>query len=264
MRRKQSSATGKAGSETSRAAGNGHPAGWGPDAAWPRAVTAAASRAAGVASGGTPFIVRRILSLAVGVLIGQWLAWSAGPSPAEFHARSLAAWERRDYAGALGSWSEGATLRPDDPLLQYRRATALARLGQWWARFLGDTGSSVTIVAPALAASLGLLRSAGPGVELQTVAGPTAGPAARLASLRVGEAELRDVPVVVHDPGPGDGRPVPPHARRAPSPAPSAPAVPPLIHCAGARPNGGRIPLTREPAGLGHEGAEIPNTRSAS
>ena len=74
--------------------------------------------------------------------------------------------------------------------------------GEWRARFLVDTGSSVTIVAPALAASLGLLRSVGPGVELQTVAGLTAGPAARLASLRVGDAELRDVPVVVHDPGP--------------------------------------------------------------
>jgi clan AA aspartic protease (TIGR02281 family) len=210
------------------------------------------------------FIVRRILSLAVGVLLGQWLAWGASPSPSEFHARGLAAWERRDYAGALRSWSEGATIRPDDPLLHYRRATALARLGQWesatdafrlvllldppaslaqaardalasvpsgpeiqgtdttvpleavrgvWvtrvvlngtrgARFLVDTGSSVTIVAPSLAASLGLVTSAGSGVELHTVAGPTAGPAARLATLRVGDAELRDVPVVVHDPGP--------------------------------------------------------------
>jgi len=186
-------------------------------------------------------IVRRILPLVIGVLLGQWLAWNAGPSPADFHARGLAAWERRDYAGALGSWSEGATLRPDDALLQYRRATALARLGQWEAatdafrfvllleppaalaqaaragladvrtagpatpgrgRFLVDTGSSVTIVAPALAASVGLLRSVGAGGELQTVAGLTSGPAARLASLRVGEVELLDVPVVVHDPGP--------------------------------------------------------------
>src|SRR5262245_13688439 len=69
------------------------------------------------------------------------------------------------------------------------------------ARFLVDTGSSVTIVAPPLAASLGLTTSMGSGVELRTVAGPTAGPAGRLATLRVGDAELRDVPVVVHDAG---------------------------------------------------------------
>jgi predicted aspartyl protease len=225
-------------------------------------------RATWPVSAGTPFasrfIVRRILSLAVGILLGQWLAWGASPSPSEFHARGLAAWELRDYAGALRSWSEGATLRPDDPLLHYRRATALARLGQWesasdafrlvllldppaslaqaardglasippapagqgtdttvaleavrgvWvarvvlngsrtARFLIDTGSSVTIVAPPLATSLGLAASAGPGIELHTVAGLTAGPAARLLSLRLGDAEMRDLPVVVHDPGP--------------------------------------------------------------
>jgi predicted aspartyl protease len=40
-------------------------------------------------------------------------------------------------------------------------------------------------------------------VELQTLSGRTSGASATLASLRVGDAELRDAPVVLHDPGPG-------------------------------------------------------------
>jgi len=208
--------------------------------------------------------VRPILSLALGLLIGQWLAFGALPSPADFHALGVAAWHQRDYAGALRHWSEGVTVRPDDPLLHYRRATALARLGQWhaaadayriamlldpppalarlareglaqlraapngsvdtvvpleplrgvWlatvrlnggyeARFLVDTGSSVTIVAPALAAAVGLPPSAASTIQLQTVGGPAAGPAATVPVLRVGAAEASNIPVVIHDPGPG-------------------------------------------------------------
>ncbi|HEV8617097.1 MAG TPA: aspartyl protease family protein [Methylomirabilota bacterium] len=71
-------------------------------------------------------------------------------------------------------------------------------------RFLVDTGSSVTVISPAFARSLGLApRGASESVELQTLAGRTAGPAATVSSLRVGTAELRDAPVVLHDPGPG-------------------------------------------------------------
>jgi hypothetical protein len=67
-----------------------------------------------------------------------------------------------------------------------------------------DTGSSFTIVAPGLATALGLPALGALGViELQTPAGQTAGAAPTLSSLRVGSAELRDVPIVVHDPGPG-------------------------------------------------------------
>lgn len=71
-------------------------------------------------------------------------------------------------------------------------------------RFLVDTGSSVTVVSPAFARALGLApRGASESVELQTLAGRTTGPAATVSSLRVGTAELRDAPVVLHDPGPG-------------------------------------------------------------
>jgi clan AA aspartic protease (TIGR02281 family) len=71
-------------------------------------------------------------------------------------------------------------------------------------RFLVDTGSSVIVLAPAFARSVGVrVGSGGPAVELQTLSGRTSGPSATLASLRVGDAELRDAPVVLHDPGPG-------------------------------------------------------------
>jgi clan AA aspartic protease (TIGR02281 family) len=158
------------------------------------------------------------------------------------------------------------TLQPDNPILHFRRAMALAELGQrqaaadayrlalvfeppasvaqlamqalafleapvvgrdgtsatvplepsrgvWvvavvlngerQARFLVDTGSSVTVVAPALANHMRLHdRAAGASIELQTLAGLTSGPVVTVASLRVGGVELRELPVVVHDPGP--------------------------------------------------------------
>jgi aspartyl protease family protein len=71
-------------------------------------------------------------------------------------------------------------------------------------RFLVDTGSSVTVLSPALAADLGIAGGAdGTPVELQTLGGRTAGAPAVVGSLRVGTLELRDAPVVLHDPGPG-------------------------------------------------------------
>jgi aspartyl protease family protein len=210
--------------------------------------------------------VQRCLTLVLGVLIGQWLAFGSVISPADLHAVGMAAWERRDYAEALRVWSHAVTLQPDNAILHFRRATALAELGQrhaaadafrlalilepppnladqahralsrletpvvaidggrstvalefsrgvWVAsvilngnrngRFLVDTGSSVTVVAPAMAESIGLRTdNAQATVELQTLAGLTVGPVATLSSLRLGGAELRDVPVVVHDPGP--------------------------------------------------------------
>lgn len=72
------------------------------------------------------------------------------------------------------------------------------------ARFLVDTGSSVVIVAPRVAAAVGIKASPNaPRIELHTVAGRSAGPTVRVRSLRVGDLELLDVPVVLHDPGAG-------------------------------------------------------------
>jgi clan AA aspartic protease (TIGR02281 family) len=71
-------------------------------------------------------------------------------------------------------------------------------------RFLLDTGSSVVVVGPVLAAAAGLSPLAGrDAIELQTIGGRTRGPSAVIRSLQVGDAVLRDVPVVLHDPGPG-------------------------------------------------------------
>src|SRR5438105_10419316 len=71
-------------------------------------------------------------------------------------------------------------------------------------RFLLDTGASVVVVGPALAAAAGLKPVPGrEGIELQTLGGRTRGPSAVVESLEVGNAVLRDVPVVLHEPGPG-------------------------------------------------------------
>jgi predicted aspartyl protease len=211
--------------------------------------------------------VRRVFTLVLGIVIGQWLAFGAAVSPAHYHARAERAWRGHDYVEALQLWSQAVALQPADPNAHYRRGTALAQLGLrisaldafqialllepspplarqvaadiarltqgaepagahettvplehglgvWTAqvrlndrqagRFLVDTGSSVTVVAPRLAAEVGLAGTAGrPPVELQTLGGRAAGRAAVAASLRVGDLELHDVPVVLHDPGPG-------------------------------------------------------------
>jgi clan AA aspartic protease (TIGR02281 family) len=210
--------------------------------------------------------VRHLLPLALGVLIGQWLAFGAVPSPGGLYSLGLAAAKRHDDAEALRIWSRAVNLHPDNASFHYRRAEALAALGHrqsaaeayrlalrldppyplaglvrdglqrldattragaletivpieeargvWIvavllngsrpARFLVDTGSSVTLISPAMGSSLGL-RPAAPRdpVELQTLSGLTTGASGRLASLKVGGAELHDVPVVLHDPGPG-------------------------------------------------------------
>ena len=210
--------------------------------------------------------MRRILVFALGVVIGQWLAFGSTVSPGDYHVRAQRAWHSEDYLEALQLWSQAVARQPSDPNFHYLRGTVLARLGLkisaldafqmalllepapdlarriladtarltqasgaetrettvplehglgvWvapvvlndshTARFLVDTGSSVTVVSPRLAANLGVPE--GPGaspVELHTLGGRTAGPAAILRSLRVGDLELRDAPVVLHDPGPG-------------------------------------------------------------
>ena len=71
-------------------------------------------------------------------------------------------------------------------------------------RFLLDTGSSVVVVGPALATAAGLKPAPEhEAVELQTLGGRTKGPSAIAATLEVGDAILSEVPVVLHDPGPG-------------------------------------------------------------
>lgn len=211
--------------------------------------------------------MRRALAFVIGIFVGQWLAFGAAPSPAEIHRRAMAAYEQRDYVGAMRLWSQAASLQPDNATFHYMRGTALAHLGLrlsaadayqttlfldppkdlarqvldamaslnkpaapaqpadvvvpleagfgvWTTpvivngrhrgRFLVDTGSSVVVLSPAFAATIGLHASrSADAVELQTLGGRTSGSSATVASLKVGPAELQSVPVVLHDPGPG-------------------------------------------------------------
>ena len=208
--------------------------------------------------------MRRWLSLAVGALIGQWLAFSGTTSPADVHALGMLAHERHDYAEAARIWSRAVSMHPDNPTFHYMRGTALARLGHatsavdafqqtlllepsealarlaaqglaqvaitrsqqtdevvvpleaargvWIAhatvngigprRFLVDTGASVTLVSSALAKQASLVPDARDGrTALHTVAGPTTAPSVTITSVRLGVAEARNVPAVIHDPG---------------------------------------------------------------
>jgi clan AA aspartic protease (TIGR02281 family) len=71
-------------------------------------------------------------------------------------------------------------------------------------RFLLDTGSSVIVIGPMLAAAAGLKEAPGrEAIELQTLGGRTRGPSAMVTAMQVGDTVLKDVPVVLHDPGPG-------------------------------------------------------------
>ena len=73
--------------------------------------------------------MRPWLTLALGALIGQWLAFSGLASPASMHALGMLALERHDYIEAARIWSRAVTMQPDNPTFHYLRAIALARLG---------------------------------------------------------------------------------------------------------------------------------------
>jgi clan AA aspartic protease (TIGR02281 family) len=209
--------------------------------------------------------VRSWLTLALGVLIGQWLMFGAVESPASLHDLGKAAWDRHDYVEAARLWSRAAALQPDSATLQYLRANALARLGHrlsaaegyqlalllepgpplamqveraladldaglsalpamttaipleaargvWVARllvnrteparFLVDTGASVTVLSPRLAAAVGITPPrTSQRTELETLSGRAGGPMVTIPSLLVGTLDVPDVSAVIYDPG---------------------------------------------------------------
>jgi clan AA aspartic protease (TIGR02281 family) len=87
---------------------------------------------------------------------------------------------------------------------------ALRRFGGNWvtdvvlndtttATFLVDTGASICVITPELAASLGIQPGDDSRVmRLQTISGGTAGAVANIEVLRVGQVEARDVGAVIH------------------------------------------------------------------
>jgi clan AA aspartic protease (TIGR02281 family) len=73
--------------------------------------------------------VRQALTLAVGLLIGQWLAFSGVESPALVHRLAHEAGARADWGEAARQWSYAVSRHPDNPYFNYMRASSLARLG---------------------------------------------------------------------------------------------------------------------------------------
>jgi clan AA aspartic protease (TIGR02281 family) len=99
--------------------------------------------------------------------------------------------------------------RGEETLVPLRQAR-----GNWFAevrlndartvRFVVDTGASLCVVSPEVAADLGVR----PGrraekVPMQVVGGVTAGTRVTLASMQVGDAEVENVAAVIHSIGPG-------------------------------------------------------------
>jgi clan AA aspartic protease (TIGR02281 family) len=208
--------------------------------------------------------MRHGLTFVMGILIGQWLAFSGMESPADVYRRAHEAGARSDWNEAARQWSHAVALRPDNAYFNYMRATSLARLGHRHAaadalqmtlllqpeerlarqirtdlaglsgsgdtaaagesavpletsrgvwvvpvlvngkhqgRFLLDTGASVVVLSPAFAGTVGAIAREKDTLELDTLAGRTRGAWATLASLKVGDAEVRNAAVIVHPPG---------------------------------------------------------------
>ena len=69
------------------------------------------------------------LTFVVGILIGQWLAFSGMESPADAYRLASEAAARSDWNEAARQWSHAVALRPDNAYFNYMRAASLARLG---------------------------------------------------------------------------------------------------------------------------------------
>lgn len=68
------------------------------------------------------------------------------------------------------------------------------------ARFLVDTGASVTVLSPELADAIGIAPSPRARImRFQTLAGVTEAPVVTIPSLRLGELEARDIIAVIHE-----------------------------------------------------------------
>jgi clan AA aspartic protease (TIGR02281 family) len=123
----------------------------------------------------------------------------------------LAAIARQGIASLAPLLREAAprSARDEEIFVPLRRAR-----GNWFAnvrlndmrtaRFVVDTGASLCVVSPEVAADLGVRP--GPRAEkvpMQVVGGVTAGARVTLASMQVGDAEVENVAAVIHSIGPG-------------------------------------------------------------
>ena len=73
--------------------------------------------------------MQRGLIFVVGLLVGQWLAFSGMESPADVYRRAHEAGARSDWDEAARQWSHAVALQPDNAYFNYMRAASLARLG---------------------------------------------------------------------------------------------------------------------------------------
>jgi aspartyl protease family protein len=145
--------------------------------------------------------------------LGRWqeaarayrTALRLGPPPAV----AAAAREALREIAPLGQASARPAPRPHETPIPLERGP-----GGWLAevvlndtraaRFLVDTGASVSVVSPEIARELGIGAGGdAAAVELRTISGRTSGTLVVISSVRVGDSEADDVRAVVHAVGPG-------------------------------------------------------------
>ena len=113
-------------------------------------------------------------------------------------------------APATSSDDEIAVRRRPKPSLHEDEVPLRRARGGWFAEvtmhdgrtatFLVDTGASICVISPELAAASGIeAADNAESVHLQTLSGRTSGRMVTLPSIRVGEAEARGVKAIVHD-----------------------------------------------------------------
>ena len=73
--------------------------------------------------------MQRALSLVLGIVIGQWLAFAGIESPADVYRQAHDAGARADWPEAARQWAHAVALQPDNAYFNYMRAASLARLG---------------------------------------------------------------------------------------------------------------------------------------
>lgn len=146
--------------------------------------------------------MRSWLSLALGVVIGHALTFGGRESLTEIPTGGAVAHRVHDLARTAAPTSD---VREATVSLEPARGVWVVPVtlnGGGTARFLVDTGASVTMLSPGLAEQARVRPAPDAGrLEMTTLAGPAGGPIVTIDSLVLGGLEIRRVPAVIHESG---------------------------------------------------------------
>ena len=128
-------------------------------------------------------------------------AGSARPAPSPAQPSPPAPGEPADRAGPSHPHATGTTIPIQRAGHLFLATVKMSgNVGESEGRLIVDTGASHTIVSHKLALELGLFSDSQLGtVTMNTVGGPVQAPLARMKSIRIGEVEVVNSLVIVHD-----------------------------------------------------------------